>query len=88
MHLTTFGIKLQLELRHLSRFSGFSASIGLLGDAEKGYSPVGNLSGLIGTRILSLGANLAYDLSATRTTNNLNAGFSLNTPYLVASVTL
>ncbi|ESW10205.1 hypothetical protein PHAVU_009G190000 [Phaseolus vulgaris] len=80
----------KLELRHLSRFSGFSASIGLLGEAEKGYNPVANLSGLIGTRILNLGANLAYDLSGggTRTTNNLNAGLSLNSPYLVASVTL
>ncbi|WVZ21482.1 hypothetical protein V8G54_008804 [Vigna mungo] len=78
----------KLELRHLSRFSGFSASIGLLGDEEKGYSPVANLSGLIGTRILSLGANLAYGISATRTTNSLNTGLSLNSPYLVASVTL
>ncbi|BAT79603.1 hypothetical protein LR48_Vigan04g046300 [Vigna angularis] len=78
----------KLELRHLSRFSGFSASIGLLGDEGKGYSPVANLSGLIGTRILSLGANLAYDISATRTTNSLNTGLSLNSPYLVASVTL
>ncbi|KAK7354202.1 hypothetical protein VNO80_19661 [Phaseolus coccineus] len=78
----------KLELRHLSRFSGFSASIGLLGEAEKGYNPVANLSGLIGTRILSLGANFAYDLSGTRTTNNLNAGLSLNSPYLVASATL
>lgn len=78
---------LQLELQHLNKFSGFTASMGLLGDLEKGYKPVANISGLIGTRILTLGANLDYDLSA-RETDNLNAGLSLNSPYLVASMTL
>ncbi|KAK7411472.1 hypothetical protein VNO78_02905 [Psophocarpus tetragonolobus] len=79
----------KLEVQHLNKFSGFSASIGLSGDTEKGYSPVANISGLIGTRILTMGANLAYDtLERSRTINNLNAGLSLNCPYLVASVTL
>ncbi|KAL3025043.1 hypothetical protein AAZX31_04G158600 [Glycine max] len=81
----------KLEIQHLSRFSGFSASIGLSGEAEKGYNPVANISGHIGTRILTLGANLAYDLSASssaKITNNLNAGLSLNSPYLVAAATL
>ncbi|RDX61442.1 Mitochondrial outer membrane protein porin 1, partial [Mucuna pruriens] len=77
----------KVELQHLSKFSGFSGSIGLLGDPEKGYNPVANISGLIGTRILTLGAHLAYDLAA-RTTNDLNAGLSLISPYLVASLTL
>ena len=83
--------RIQLEIQHLSRFSGFSASIGLSGEAEKGYNPVANISGHIGTRILTLGANLAYDLSASssaKITNNLNAGLSLNSPYLVAAATL
>ncbi|KAG5046322.1 hypothetical protein AAZX31_06G181300 [Glycine max] len=81
----------KLEIQHFSRFSGFSASIGLSGEAEKGYNPVANISGHIGTRILTLGANLACDLSGSssaRTTNNLNAGLSLNSPYLVAAATL
>ncbi|TKY73421.1 Mitochondrial outer membrane protein porin 1 [Spatholobus suberectus] len=80
----------KLELQHFNKFSGFTGSIGLLGDPEKGYNPVANISGLIGTRILTLGANLAYDLSdrSYRTPNNLNAGLSLNSPYLVAAVTL
>ncbi|XP_027339293.1 mitochondrial outer membrane protein porin of 36 kDa-like isoform X2 [Abrus precatorius] len=77
----------KVELQHLNKYSGFSGSVGLLGDPEKGYNPVANISGLIGTRILTLGANLAYDLS-TRAISNLNAGLSLSSPYLVASLTL
>ncbi|XP_020232032.1 mitochondrial outer membrane protein porin 1 isoform X1 [Cajanus cajan] len=77
----------KVELQHLNRFSGFSGSIGLLGDPEKGYNPVANITGLIGTRILTLGANLDYDLSR-RETSNMNAGLSLNSPYLVATMTL
>ncbi|KAK7304592.1 hypothetical protein VNO77_42475 [Canavalia gladiata] len=77
----------KVELQHLTKYSGFSGSIGLLGDPEKGYKPAASISGLLGTRILTLGANLAYDLS-NRTVDSLNAGLSLKSPYLVAALTL
>ncbi|BAT76607.1 mitochondrial outer membrane protein porin 1-like [Vigna umbellata] len=76
----------KVELQHLTNYTGITGCIGLEGNLERGYDPVLNLSGLVGTNILSLGANVALDIP-TRTFSNLNAGLSLNTPFLVASLT-
>ncbi|TKY55121.1 Mitochondrial outer membrane protein porin 1 [Spatholobus suberectus] len=77
----------KVELHHLTNYTGITGCIGLEGNLEKGYDPVVNLSGLVGTNIVSLGANVAFDIP-TRTINKLNAGLGLNTPFLVASLTM
>ncbi|KAH1248687.1 Mitochondrial outer membrane protein porin 1 [Glycine max] len=77
----------KVELQHLSNYTGITGCIGLEGNLEKGYDPVLNLSGLVGTNILSLGGNVALDLP-TRTISKLNAGLGLNTDFLVASLTM
>lgn len=76
-----------MELQYLNNYTGITGCIGLLGNQEGGYEPVVNFSGLIGTGILSMGANVAFDIS-TRTVNKLNAGFSFNSAFLAASLTL
>ncbi|KAK7388977.1 hypothetical protein VNO78_23808 [Psophocarpus tetragonolobus] len=77
----------KVELQHLTNYTGITGCIGLEGNLEKGFDPGVNLSGLIGTNILSLGAHVAFDLP-TRTISKLNAGLGLNTPFLVASMTM
>ncbi|XP_027333181.1 mitochondrial outer membrane protein porin 1-like isoform X2 [Abrus precatorius] len=77
----------KVELQHLTNYTGITGCIGLIGNLERGYDPIVKFSGLVGTNILSLGGNVAFDLP-TRTINKLNAGLSLNTPFLVASLTL
>ena len=76
-----------MELQHLSNYTGITGCIGLIGNLERGYDPVANFSGLIGTDILTLGGKLAIDIS-TREFRKMNVGFSLNTSFLVASVTM
>ncbi|KAJ1378446.1 Porin domain superfamily [Sesbania bispinosa] len=77
----------KVELQYLNKFIGMTGCIGLVGNTEGGYDPVVSCSGLIGTRILSLGANVALDIP-TRSISKLNAGFSFNSAFLVASLTL
>ncbi|KAK7265770.1 hypothetical protein RJT34_33393 [Clitoria ternatea] len=77
----------KVELQHLSNYTGITGCIGLLGNLERGYDPVVNFSGLVGTDIVSLGANVAFDFPS-RTISKLNAGLSLNTAFLVASLTM
>ncbi|KAI4343837.1 hypothetical protein L6164_011141 [Bauhinia variegata] len=77
----------KVELQYLNDFTGITGCIGLIGNPLKGYDPVVNLSGLIGTRILSLGTNLAFNIS-TRTFNKLSAGLSFNSAFLAASLTM
>lgn len=76
-----------MELQYLNNYTGITGCIGLLGNLESGYDPVVNFSGLIGTSILSLGANVAFNMS-TREIRKLNAGLSFNTAFLVASMSL
>ncbi|KAI4336038.1 hypothetical protein L6164_014614 [Bauhinia variegata] len=83
VHLNT----ILVELQYLNDYTGITGCIGLLGHPEKGYDPVLNLSGLIGTSILSLGTNLAFNMS-TRTFNKFNAGLSFNSAFLIASLTM
>jgi len=71
----------------LTNYTGLTGCIGLEGNVEKGYAPVLNMSGLVGTNILSLGGNVALDIP-TRSFSNMNAGVGLNTPFLVASLTM
>ncbi|XP_061346662.1 mitochondrial outer membrane protein porin 1-like [Gastrolobium bilobum] len=78
----------KVELQYLNNYTGITGCIGLLGNPERGgYDPVANFSGLIGTSILSLGANVAFDISS-RTISKLNAGLSFNSAFLIASLTL
>ncbi|XP_054792976.1 mitochondrial outer membrane protein porin of 36 kDa-like [Prosopis cineraria] len=77
----------KVELQYLSNYTGITGCIGLIGNLERGYDPVVNFSGLIGTDILSLGTKLAYDIS-TREFRKMNVGFSFNTAFLVASMTM
>ena len=71
----------------MNNYTGITGCIGLIGDLERGYEPVVNFSGLIGTDILSLGAKLSYDIS-TKEFRKMNLGFSFNTPFLVTSMTM
>ncbi|KAF7806168.1 mitochondrial outer membrane protein porin 1 [Senna tora] len=77
----------KVELQHLSNYTGITGCIGLIGKVDGGYEPVVNFSGLIGTNILSLGANVAFDISS-REIKTINTGFSLNTDFFVASMTM
>ncbi|CAL5198349.1 unnamed protein product [Lathyrus oleraceus] len=77
----------KVELQYLNRFTGISGCIGLLGSEEGQYEPVLNFSGLLGTSILSLGANVAFHIP-TRSITKLNAGFGFNSAFLEASLTL
>lgn len=52
-----------------------------------GLDPAVHFSGVIGTDFVSLGTDIAFDMS-TSTFNKFNAGLSFNCPYLVASLTL
>ncbi|KAK7330392.1 hypothetical protein VNO77_24586 [Canavalia gladiata] len=77
----------KVELQYMSNYTGLTGCIGLAGNLERGFDPIANFSGLVGTNILSLGANVALDIPS-RTISNLNAGLSLNTDFLVASLTM
>lgn len=77
----------KVELQYLNRFTGITGCIGLLGNQDGAYDPVVKLSGLLGTSILSLGANVALHIP-TRSITKLTAGFGLNTAFLEASLTL
>jgi voltage-dependent anion channel protein 2 len=76
-----------VELQYLNKFTGITGRIGLLGNEGGQYDPVVNFSGLLGTRIVSLGANVALHIP-TRSITKLNAGFGFNSAFLEASLTL
>ncbi|KAL1373323.1 hypothetical protein HN51_003304 [Arachis hypogaea] len=77
----------KVELQYLNNFSGVTGCIGLVGNSNGGYDPAVNISGLVGTSTVSLGANVAFDI-ASRTINKFNAGLNFNTAFLIASLTL
>ncbi|GAU32821.1 hypothetical protein TSUD_208890 [Trifolium subterraneum] len=76
----------KVELQYLNKFAGITGRIGLLGNEGGAYDPVVNFSGLLGTRIVSLGANVALHIP-TRSITKLNAGFGFNSAFLEASLT-
>lgn len=76
-----------MELQYLSDYGGISGGFGFKAGPLAGYNPLISFSGLIGSDFLSLGTDLAFDMS-TRTFNNFNAGLSFNSDFLIASFNL
>ncbi|KAI3894777.1 hypothetical protein MKX03_027027, partial [Papaver bracteatum] len=74
-------IRTNLELQYQHEYSGISTSIGLTAN------PVVNFSGVVGTPLLALGANLSYDTASGNLTK-CNAGVSFANADLIAAVTL
>ncbi|XWS60605.1 hypothetical protein CRYUN_Cryun07bG0049900 [Craigia yunnanensis] len=75
------------ELQYLRDYVGFSAGVGLKANPSTGFDPLANISAVIGSTLVSLGADLGIDIT-TRTLNKFSAGLSLNSAFLIASLTL
>ncbi|KAJ6808341.1 mitochondrial outer membrane protein porin 1-like [Iris pallida] len=71
----------KVELQYLHEFAGVNASIGLTAN------PVVNLSGVFGTDVLSVGADVSLDTASGYFTK-CNAGLSITNTDLIASVIL
>lgn len=71
----------QVELQYLHDYAGVNASIGLTAN------PVVNLAGVVGTKALSVGADVSFD-TATGNFTKYNAGLSVTNADLVAALTL
>ncbi|KAL9253336.1 Mitochondrial outer membrane protein porin of 36 kDa-like protein [Drosera capensis] len=71
----------KLELQYLHEYAGLSSSIGLMA------SPIVNFSGVIGTNLAALGADVAFD-TAVGDFTKVNAGLSFTNSDLVAALTL
>lgn len=71
----------QVELQYLHDYAGVGASIGLTA------SPLVNLSGVFGTDVLAVGADVAFD-TATGNFTKYNAGLSVTNADLIAAITL
>ncbi|RRT84611.1 hypothetical protein B296_00013366 [Ensete ventricosum] len=71
----------KVELQYLHDYAGVNASIGLTAN------PVVNLSGVVGSKKVSVGADVAFD-TATGNFIKYNAGLSITNADLIASLTL
>ncbi|XP_050221550.1 mitochondrial outer membrane protein porin of 34 kDa-like [Mercurialis annua] len=71
----------KMELQYLHEYSAISTSIGLT------PNPAINLSGVIGTNVVSLGTELSFD-TKSGTVTKCNAGLSYSNADLIASLTL
>ena len=71
----------QLELQYLHEYAGVNASIGL------NPNPMVNLSGVFGSKALSVGVDVSFD-TATSNFTKYNAALSLTSPDLIASLHL
>nr|CAD1833910.1 unnamed protein product [Ananas comosus var. bracteatus] len=71
----------KVELQYLHDYAGVNASIGLTAN------PVVNLAGVVGTKALSVGADVSFD-TATGNFTKYNAGLSITNADLVAALTL
>ncbi|WOK91319.1 mitochondrial outer membrane protein porin 1-like [Canna indica] len=71
----------KVELQYLHDYAGVNASIGLTAN------PVVNLSGVVGSKSLSVGADVAFD-TATGNFIKYNAGLSITNADLIAAITL
>uniref|UniRef100_A0A2N9H415 Uncharacterized protein n=1 Tax=Fagus sylvatica TaxID=28930 RepID=A0A2N9H415_FAGSY len=76
-----------VELQYLQRYAGITGGFGLIANPLTGTSPLLNVSGVIGSDVLSLGTDLAFNIS-TRTLHKFNAGLSFSSDFLIASLTL
>ncbi|XP_030938831.1 mitochondrial outer membrane protein porin of 36 kDa-like [Quercus robur] len=77
----------KVELQYLQKYVGITGGLGLIADPLTGISPLINFSGVLGSDFLSLGTDVAFDIS-TGTLNKLNAGLSISSDFLIASLTL
>ena len=68
-----------MELQYLTDHAGISTSVGLTA------SPIVNLSGVVGTNGLAIGADVSYDTKSGDLTK-LNAGLSLTKEDFIASL--
>ncbi|RWW11622.1 hypothetical protein GW17_00024753 [Ensete ventricosum] len=71
----------KVEIQYLHDYTGINASIGLTAN------PVVNLSGVVGSKTLSVGADVAFD-TATGKFVKYNAGLSITNADLIAALTL
>ena len=71
----------QVEVQYLHDYAGISTSVGLTAN------PIVNFSGVIGTNVLALGADLSFDTKIGELTKS-NAGLSFTKDDLIASLTL
>eukprot|EP00262_Sarcandra_glabra_P017591 TRINITY_DN6067_c0_g1_i1.p1 TRINITY_DN6067_c0_g1~~TRINITY_DN6067_c0_g1_i1.p1 ORF type:complete len:277 (+),score=42.30 TRINITY_DN6067_c0_g1_i1:144-974(+) len=71
----------KVELQYLHDYAGISTSIGLTAN------PIVNFSGVIGSNVLAVGTDLAFD-TATGNFVKYNAGLSFSNADLIASLTL
>ncbi|CAN6360422.1 unnamed protein product [Urochloa humidicola] len=71
----------QLDLQYLHEYAGVNASVGL------NSNPMINLSGVFGSKALSVGVDVSFD-TATSNFTKYNAALSLTNPDLIASLHL
>ncbi|KAM7489792.1 hypothetical protein LguiB_027276 [Lonicera macranthoides] len=71
----------KVELQYLHEYAGISTSIGLTA------SPIVNFSGMAGNNMVAIGTDFSFD-TATGNFTKCNAGISLSTADLIASMTL
>uniref|UniRef100_A0A5B6YTZ9 Voltage-dependent anion-selective channel protein n=1 Tax=Davidia involucrata TaxID=16924 RepID=A0A5B6YTZ9_DAVIN len=71
----------KVELQYLHDYAGISTSIGLTAN------PIVNFSGVVGTNVLSLGADVSFD-TKTGNLTKYNGGLSFSNADLITSLTL
>ncbi|XP_058228127.1 mitochondrial outer membrane protein porin of 34 kDa-like [Rhododendron vialii] len=71
----------KFEVQYLHDYAGISTSVGLTAN------PIVNFSGVVGTNVVALGTDVAFD-SQTGNFTKCNAGFSVSNADLIASLTL
>ncbi|XP_027350482.1 outer plastidial membrane protein porin-like isoform X2 [Abrus precatorius] len=71
----------KVEIQYLHDYAGISTSIGLTAN------PIVNFSGVIGTNVVALGADLSFDTKSGELTKS-NAGLSFTKDDLIASLTV
>ena len=70
-----------MELQYLHDYAGISSSVGLTAN------PIINFSGVLGTNVVSVGADLSFD-SKTGTFTKVNGGLNFSNTDLIASLTV
>lgn len=71
----------KFEVQYLHDYAGISTSVGLTAN------PIVNFSGVVGTNVVALGTDVAFD-SQTGNFTKCNAGLSVSNADLIASLTL
>lgn len=66
---------------------GIGAGVGIKANSAGGLDPIVNVSGVIGTGLVSVGAALGFDIEKAAF-NKINAGLSFSSDFLDASLIL